>query len=83
MTFGERLQELRKQAGLTQGELAAKIGVPIHTVRNHEQDLREPVASTIYGGYCKALGVDCRSFSDVEFVNKPQQPPRPTRRKKG
>lgn len=72
MTFGEKLKNLRETAGMTQSQLAEKIKIPIHSIRNHEQDMREPAASLIYA-YAKALGVDCRAFSDCEFVKKPQE----------
>ena len=40
--MGKRIQELRKAAGLTQDQLAAKIGVSMAAVRNYENGLREP-----------------------------------------
>lgn len=40
--MGKRIQELRKTAGLTQDQLAAKIGVSMAAVRNYENGLREP-----------------------------------------
>jgi len=41
-TMGKRIQELRKAAGLTQDQLATKIGVSMAAVRNYENGLREP-----------------------------------------
>ena len=41
-TFGERLRELRKKAGLTQEELAYKVGVHVMTIRRYESDMRIP-----------------------------------------
>ena len=40
--MGKRIQELRKSAGLTQDQLAAKIGVSMAAIRNYENGLREP-----------------------------------------
>lgn len=40
--MGKRIQELRKAAGLTQDQLATKIGVSMAAVRNYENGLREP-----------------------------------------
>lgn len=40
--MGKRIQELRKSAGLTQNQLAVKIGVSMAAVRNYENGLREP-----------------------------------------
>ena len=40
--MGKRIQELRRSAGLTQEQLAAKIGVSMPSIRNYENGLREP-----------------------------------------
>lgn len=40
--MGQRIQELRKAAGLTQEQLAQRIGVSMAAVRNYENGLREP-----------------------------------------
>ena len=40
--MGKRIQELRKAAGLTQDQLARKIGVSMAAIRNYENGLREP-----------------------------------------
>ncbi len=43
MTFGERLTQLRKDAGYsTRNEFADKLGIPSTTLRNYETDVREP-----------------------------------------
>jgi DNA-binding XRE family transcriptional regulator len=41
-TMGQRLQRLRREAGLTQAELARRAGVPLKSVLNWEQDRRQP-----------------------------------------
>ena len=60
-SFGERLQRLRNEAGLTQMQLAERAGVPLTSLRNWEHDRREPLASVLFK-LARALGVDCRSF---------------------
>lgn len=40
--MGKRIQELRKAEGLTQNQLAQKIGVSMAAIRNYENGLREP-----------------------------------------
>lgn len=40
--MGQRIQELRKAEGLTQDQLAQKIGVSMAAIRNYENGLREP-----------------------------------------
>ena len=42
MTIGERLKMARKQAGLTQAQLAEKIGVPFQSISQWEHDSRTP-----------------------------------------
>lgn len=42
MNVGERIQEARKQAGLTQKELAQKLGLATGTIQQYELDKRQP-----------------------------------------
>lgn len=65
---GDRLKQLRKAAGLTQAELAEKVGSHTITVSRWETDEREPTWTNI-AALAKALGVDCTAFlppADVE-----------------
>jgi transcriptional regulator with XRE-family HTH domain len=55
-TMGQRLQRLRREAGLSQRGLADRAGVPIGTLRNWEQGRREPYFSTAVR-VAMALGV--------------------------
>jgi len=41
-TFGDRLAGAREAAGLTQEDLAQRLGVRLTTVQNWEEDLAEP-----------------------------------------
>jgi transcriptional regulator with XRE-family HTH domain len=41
-TMGKRLKRLREGAKMTQAELAERTGIPLGTIRNWEQDVREP-----------------------------------------
>jgi transcriptional regulator with XRE-family HTH domain len=41
MDYGSRIQKIRKEQGLTQGDLAAKIGVTQRTLSNYERSIRE------------------------------------------
>jgi transcriptional regulator with XRE-family HTH domain len=45
-TFGERLKHFREAAGLSQPGLADLSGVPVGTIRDYEQERREPLLST-------------------------------------
>jgi len=42
-SMGERFKRLREAAGLSQSEAAAAAGVPPASLRNWEQDRREPL----------------------------------------
>lgn len=42
MTVGDRLKALRKEAGYTRVELANILDMPQTTLRNYENDVREP-----------------------------------------
>lgn len=46
-TFGDRLAGAREAAGLTQGELARKLGVKEKTIHAWEDDLSEPRANRL------------------------------------
>lgn len=47
MTFPEHLSVLRKQVGLSQKELAEKIGISWRGYQNYELGVREPQLSTL------------------------------------
>lgn len=55
--FGERLRSLRKEHGLSQQELAERLGVSHMTVRRLESDESRPQGE-ILAGLVNALGVD-------------------------
>jgi transcriptional regulator with XRE-family HTH domain len=44
-TFGEKLQQLRLDRGLTQAALAQVSGIPVGTIRDYEQGKRDPLLS--------------------------------------
>ncbi len=46
-TFGDRVAASREQSGLTQKELARRLGVRTSTIRNWEDDLSEPRANRL------------------------------------
>ncbi len=46
-TFGDRLAGAREAVGLTQADLARRIGVKIKTLAGWEQDLNEPRANKL------------------------------------
>ncbi len=46
-TFGDRLAAAREAAGLTQKDLAQRVGIKTGTLRNWEGDLSEPRANRV------------------------------------
>lgn len=46
-TFGDRLAGAREAAGMTQGQLARRLGVKVTTLRKWEDDLSEPRANRL------------------------------------
>ena len=46
-TFGDRVSGAREQAGMTQKQLAKRLGVRIATLRSWEADLSEPRANRL------------------------------------
>ena len=57
MTIGERIKEFRLKAGLTQSELAAKLGIPYQSIGQWERGLRSPKIETLQK-IAEALGVE-------------------------
>lgn len=47
MTTGQRIKEARKQAGMTQTELAQKLNIPFQSVSQWERDIRNPKYDTL------------------------------------
>lgn len=73
-TFGDRLAAAREVAGLTQKELAQRVGIKTGTLRNWEEDLSEPRANrlSILSGI---LGVSLRWLltADGEGLLAPEE----------
>lgn len=65
MTIGERIRQVRKQAGLTQQDVADKARIAVNSVRNYESGKREPNISQLQG-IAFAVGV-----SLSEILNAP------------
>ncbi len=56
MTFAEKLREKRKEAGLSQTELAAACGISMRTLQNYESGKRYPANLEIAGRLAATLG---------------------------
>lgn len=80
MDFGARLKELRKQAGLTQQQLASQIGVSKSVVSFYELRERTPspevlvkLASVFHVSADYLLGIERNKSIDVTGLNEEDQ----------
>lgn len=76
MSFGERLRKARKAAGLTQSDLAEKIGRTAQNVNQYELGLRSPKIETAQT-FANALGVSVSELLDLP-IQAYDFAPRPT-----
>lgn len=67
MRFDELIRNLRKEAGMTQEVLAQRAGVPLPSLRGHEQGQRTPSWANVVK-LARALGVSTDAFSECEEV---------------
>jgi transcriptional regulator with XRE-family HTH domain len=80
MKFKDVLRELRSRRKLTQEELADKAGIPVTSLRGHEQGQRVPSWASVVK-LAKALNVSTDVFSHCDEVQEEQAPKK--RAKKG
>lgn len=59
MKFSTELVRLRKAAGLSQSQAAARLGVPVRTLQKWEQGEREPT-EFVMGNVCQLVGMVSR-----------------------
>ena len=69
MTTGQRIKAARQQAGLTQTELADKLGIPFQSISQWERDTRKPKQETLLK-IAKALGVHLRDLSNDSWLEE-------------
>lgn len=67
MTLGEKIRAARKAKGLTQKELASKIGAAHNSISNWENNQNNPDPNTIQN-LCWALDVQPNYFFDDEYT---------------
>jgi transcriptional regulator with XRE-family HTH domain len=81
MPFKDLLRQLREKAGLTQQQLAEKAGLPLGSLRNHEQGQRLPSWPAIVK-LARALGVSADVFAECDEVTEPADEPPPARKRR-
>ena len=69
MSFGKRLKELRVAAGLTQAQLAEKVGRHRESIAFLEADKNDPGWASVQA-LAAALGVDCTAFAEPRALKK-------------
>ena len=63
MTTGERIKLARKNANITQADLATKLDIPFQSISQWERDVRKPKLETLQR-IATALGVSVSSLMD-------------------
>ena len=58
MKFGEKLKKARLEKGLSQEDLARKVGVSLRTIMNYENQNRYPKKREVYGMLADALDLN-------------------------
>ncbi len=76
MTFGEKLQDLRKKAGMSQDTLAEKLEVSRQAVSKWERDEAMPETEKVIR-IARLFGVSM----DTLFMEEPKEPPQPQQQK--
>lgn len=72
--FGKILHSIRKKRGLTQPELAEKMGSSVRTVSYYEREAKNPTMEMIEK-FAKALNVPVKAFIDKSTANKVEAVP--------
>lgn len=80
-TFGDKLKAARQAAGLTQAALAESSGIPLGTIREYEQNKREPLLSKA-GKLARALKQPLEAFLPTEDGTPAAKRKTPRRRSK-
>lgn len=66
MSFGAKLKQLREDRGLTQTELADKLGVTLKTISNYETKGTRPRTQDMYKKIAEFFNIDINFLLTVE-----------------
>lgn len=72
-TFGQRMAKFRKEAGYSQRELAAEIGISNRMIAYYEAQTESPPTHML-PQLAKALRVTCDQLLGVEKINRTSRP---------
>lgn len=72
MSIGEHIRKYRKAAGLTQVELAQKLGLRQYVITNYERGIRKPPTDTL-PRIAKALGVGLEELYGLKESSRPEK----------
>lgn len=73
MTFAETLKKHRKKAGMTQAQLAEKVGLSLGAIGNYESGKRENISTAIIVRLADALNVPYEEFGLIERTDPEQK----------
>jgi DNA-binding XRE family transcriptional regulator len=68
LTFGDLLKQLRKRAGMTQGDLAAALGYSVALVSALERNQRLPDVEAVSQRFVAALGLQQEPHFATQLV---------------
>ena len=72
MQLGENIRKYRKAKGLTQAELAEKLGTAQYVITNYERGLRKPPADKL-PEIAKALGIHLDALYGINGKDAPEE----------
>lgn len=73
--FGERIRELRKERGITNYEMATKLGISRNTLTNWERGIKEPHAVEILEEMAEILEVPLKNILTEKKENSMENNP--------
>lgn len=82
MTFGETLRKLREDRGLSQAELAGKVGLSQGAIAHYERGSRALDVETVLA-LTQALGVSVEELAGSRPIQKKMSEVRPHRNRRG
>ena len=70
MQYGEKIKAAREAAGMTQKQLAEKVGVTVRTIQLYEANDRQPKNATALIAIAHALGVETDYFLSAQEIER-------------